>query len=49
MNDKKDYTTPMLTVHGDVQTITQNAYCDDADTDEGVPDTAFTVGGGCSS
>jgi len=35
MNEKKAYTAPVLEVHGNVETITQNCHFLDADTPSG--------------
>ena len=42
---KKPYTTPQLTVHGNVEQITLNGGLPNADTPQGVANTAFPAAG----
>lgn len=44
--NKKPYTTPQLTVHGNVEKITLNSSLANADTPSGDNSSAFPPGGG---
>lgn len=43
MISKKVYTTPELTVHGNVEKLTLEASSTNADTPQGVPNSAYSV------
>lgn len=42
MNEKKTYSTPVLTVHGDVEVITQNGGHPNSDIPHGPANTAYS-------
>ena len=43
MTEKKEYETPQLIVHGDVERITLNSTQTNADSPQGIANTAFPV------
>jgi len=45
VSEKKTYTSPRLTIHGDVEKITLNSTYTNADTQSGIGNTAFCVQG----
>ena len=43
MNNKQSYSTPELTVHGDVEQITHEAGFENSDVQPGIANTAFPL------
>ncbi|MBC8094934.1 MAG: lasso peptide [Akkermansiaceae bacterium] len=48
MNEKKTYSAPVLTVHGDVEDITQQCHFANRDLPSGNAPSAFPASGPCS-